>query len=89
MMSGMRARRSSGAAGGASRGWRGGAIVVCVLAAEKGLAAGTVDWWPLGVIHECGVGCGWGMQGMSPRLADGVGEVVHTIAGAMGGMVSR
>jgi hypothetical protein len=60
-----------------------------MLPSERALAEGSVDWSPLGLIHECGVGCGWGMQRMSPRLADGAGEMVRTSAGVMGGMALR
>ena len=82
--SGIRAKLSMGSTGGASRGWRGGAMMGLMLAAERavaqGLSTGRRSVW----VHECGVGRGVDGHKMSPRLADGAGKVVRRSAGAMG-----
>ena len=55
----------------------------------EGLAAGSVDWSPLGLSMSVGWDEGGGGQWMSPRFADGAGDVVRTSVGVMGGMVLR
>ena len=84
LRSGMRATLSRGPTGGASRGWRGGAMMGLMLAAERAVEQGLSTGRRSAGSMSVGAGRGWDGHNMSPRRADGVVKVVRKNAGVWG-----